>query len=95
MGHLERAFRYTLVPSREPAFADSTRLLAASPDSLAVSVLGESAEIWRDGQDGAEAGRRGTVHTAQNSRGIMGYRDLWMLKAALDENQTLLKKQVA
>jgi len=25
----------------------------------------------------------------------MGYRDLWMLKAALDENQTSLKKQVA
>jgi len=33
--------------------------------------------------------------TEQNFRKIMGYRDLWMLKAALDENQTSLKKQVA
>jgi len=33
--------------------------------------------------------------TEKNFRRIMGYRDLCMLKAALDENQTLLKKQVA
>lgn len=31
----------------------------------------------------------------QNFRRIMSYRDLWMLKAVLDENQTSLMKQVA
>jgi hypothetical protein len=30
----------------------------------------------------------------QNSRRIMAYRDPWMLKATLDENQTSLKKHM-
>jgi hypothetical protein len=33
--------------------------------------------------------------TGQNFQRILGYRDLWMLKAALDEKHTSLKKQVA
>ena len=31
----------------------------------------------------------------KNFRKIMGYRDLWMLKAVLDENDVALKDQVA
>jgi hypothetical protein len=46
-------------------------------------------------QDGAALGRRGTAHDRTEFSRIMGCRDLWMLKAALDENQTALKKQVA
>lgn len=33
--------------------------------------------------------------TEENFRKIMGYRDLWMLKANLDQDQTSLKRQVA
>ncbi len=33
--------------------------------------------------------------TERNFRKIMGYRDLWMLKAILDEKHASLKKQVA
>jgi hypothetical protein len=31
----------------------------------------------------------------QNLERIMGYRDLWMLKTVLDENQPSLKKYIA
>ncbi len=31
----------------------------------------------------------------QHFRKIMGYRDLWMLKAVLDRSQTAIKEQVA
>ncbi len=33
--------------------------------------------------------------TEQNFCKIMGYRDLWMLKAALDENEVLVPQEVA
>ena len=33
--------------------------------------------------------------TEQNFRKIMGYRDLWTLKAALDHNEVLVHQQVA
>jgi hypothetical protein len=33
--------------------------------------------------------------TEQSFRKIMGYRDLWMLKPALDENQVPLEMEVA
>jgi hypothetical protein len=33
--------------------------------------------------------------TEQNFRKIMGYRDLWMLKAALDRNTVLVQQEVA
>ncbi len=31
----------------------------------------------------------------QNFRKIMGYRDLWMLKAALDQNKVFVQQEVA
>jgi hypothetical protein len=33
--------------------------------------------------------------TEQNFRKIMGYRDLWLLKAALDQNKVPVQKEVA
>jgi putative transposase len=50
---------------------------------------------WRDGKMVLRWAAAALLMTEQNFRRIMGYRDLWMLKAALDENQTSLKKQVA
>ncbi len=50
---------------------------------------------WRDGQMVLRWAAAALLMTEQNFRRIMGYRDLWMLKAALEENQTSLKKQVA
>lgn len=50
---------------------------------------------WRDGKMVLRWAAAALLLTEQNFRRIMGYRDLWMLKAALDENQTSLNKQVA
>ena len=50
---------------------------------------------WRDGKMVLRWAAAALLMTEQNFRRIMGYRDLWMLKAALDEKQTSLKKQVA
>jgi len=50
---------------------------------------------WRDGKMVLRWAAAALLMTEQNFRRIMGYRDLWMLKAALDENQISLKKQVA
>src|SRR5207249_3272259 len=50
---------------------------------------------WRDGKMVLRWAAAALLMTEQNFRRIMGYRDLWMLKAALDENQTSFKKQVA
>jgi hypothetical protein len=50
---------------------------------------------WRDGKMVLRWAAAALPMTEQNFRRIMGYRDLWMLKAALDEKQTSLKKQVA
>jgi len=50
---------------------------------------------WRDGQMVLRWAAAALLMTEKNFRRIMGYRDLWMLKAALDENQTSLKKRVA
>jgi putative transposase len=50
---------------------------------------------WRDGKMVLRWAAAALLMTEQNFRRIMGYRDLWMLKAALDENQTALKKKVA
>jgi hypothetical protein len=33
--------------------------------------------------------------TEQHFRRMMGYRDLWMLKAAWDQNQVLVQREVA
>jgi len=50
---------------------------------------------WRDGKMVLRWAAAALLMTEQNFRRIMGYRDLWMLKAVLDENQTSLMKQVA
>jgi transposase-like protein len=50
---------------------------------------------WRNGKMVLRWAAAALLMTEQNFRRIMGYRDLWMLKVALDENQTALKKQVA
>jgi transposase-like protein len=50
---------------------------------------------WREGKMVLRWAAAALLMTEQNFRRIMGYRDLRMLKAALDENQTSLKKQVA
>ncbi len=50
---------------------------------------------WRDGKMVLRWAAAALLMTEQNFRRIMGYRDLWMLRAALDENQTSLRKQVA
>lgn len=50
---------------------------------------------WRDGKMVLRWAAAALLMTEQNFRRIMGYRDLWMLKAALDEHQTSSKKQVA
>ncbi len=50
---------------------------------------------WRDGQMVLRWAASALLMTEKHFRKLMGYRDLWMLKAALDENQASLKKQVA
>jgi putative transposase len=50
---------------------------------------------WRDGKMVLRWAAAALLMTEQNFRRIMGYRDLWMLKAVLDETQHSLKKQVA
>ncbi len=50
---------------------------------------------WRDGQMVLRWAAAALLMTEQNFRRIMGHRDLWMLKAALEENHTSLKRQVA
>jgi transposase-like protein len=50
---------------------------------------------WRDGKMVLRWAAAALLMTEQNFRKIMGYRDLWMLKSALDENQPSLNKQVA
>jgi len=50
---------------------------------------------WRDGQMVLRWAAAAWLLTEKNLRKIMGYRDLWMLKAILDEKQASLKRQVA
>jgi len=50
---------------------------------------------WRDGKMVLRWAAAALLLTERNFRRIMGYRDLWMLQAALEENPTSLKKQVA
>ena len=50
---------------------------------------------WRDGQMVLRWAAAALLMTEKHFRKIMGYRDLWMLKAALDENQTSAKQRVA
>ena len=50
---------------------------------------------WRDGQMVLRWAAAAWLLTEKNFRKIMGYRDLWMLKAVLDEKHASLKRQVA
>jgi transposase-like protein len=50
---------------------------------------------WRDGQMVLRWAAAALLMTEQNFRKIMGYRDLWMLKSALDHKEVSLQREVA
>jgi len=50
---------------------------------------------WRDGKMVLRWAAAALLMTEQSFRKIMGYRDLWMLKAALDENVVSAQQEVA
>ena len=50
---------------------------------------------WRDGRMVRRWAAAALLMTEQNFRKIMGYRDLWMLKAALDQDAVSIRRQVA
>ena len=50
---------------------------------------------WRDGKMVLRWAAAALLMTEQNFRRIMGCRDLWMLKAALDQNKVLVQQEVA
>jgi sugar phosphate isomerase/epimerase len=50
---------------------------------------------WRDRKMVLRRAAAALIETEKNFRKIMGYRDLWMLKAALDHNGVLLQQEVA
>lgn len=50
---------------------------------------------WRDGKMVLRWAAAALLMTEQNFRKIMGYRDLWMLKAALDQNEVFVPQEVA
>ncbi len=50
---------------------------------------------WRDGKMVLRWAAAALLMTEQNFRKIMGYRDLWMLKAALDQKGVLAEQEVA
>ena len=50
---------------------------------------------WRDGKMVLRWAAAALLMTEQNFRKIMGYRDLWMLKAALDQKGVLAQQEVA
>lgn len=50
---------------------------------------------WRDGRMVRGWAAAALLMTEQNFRKIMGYRDLWMLKAALDQDAVSIRRQVA
>lgn len=50
---------------------------------------------WRDGKMVLRWAASALLMTEKNFRKIMGYRDLWMLKAALDRKQMSVQPEVA
>ncbi len=50
---------------------------------------------WRDGKMVLRWAAAALLMTEQNFRKIMGYRDLWTLKAALDQNKVFVRQEVA
>jgi len=50
---------------------------------------------WRDGKMVLRWAASALLMTEQHFRRIMGYRDLWMLKAALGRNQSAARREVA
>ncbi len=50
---------------------------------------------WRDGKMVLRWAAAALLMTEQNFRKIMGYRDLWMLRAALDRKEVLVQQEVA
>jgi putative transposase len=50
---------------------------------------------WRDGKMVLRWAAAALLMTEQNFRKIMGYRDLWMLKAALGRKELVVQQEVA
>ena len=50
---------------------------------------------WRNGKMVLRWAASALLITEQNFKRIMGYRDLWMLKAALGRNQVAAQEKVA
>ena len=50
---------------------------------------------WRDGKMVLRWAAAALLMTERNFRKIMGYRDLWMLKAVLDRKEVLIQQEVA
>jgi transposase-like protein len=49
---------------------------------------------WRNGEMALRWAAAAALETEKNFRKIMGYKELWMLKAALDEDQVATKKSL-
>ncbi len=50
---------------------------------------------WRSGEMALRWAAAAALETEKNFRKIIGHEDLWMLKAALDDDQTLDEKAVS
>jgi hypothetical protein len=60
-------------------------------ESSLSGVAGRTRRVthWQDGEMALRWAAAGALETEKGFRKIMGHRDLWMLKAALDEGQSL------
>jgi len=63
-------------------------------ESSLSGVQGRSGRVtrWRDGEMALRWAAAAALETEKGFRKIMGHRDLWMLKAALDEDQSATKE---
>jgi transposase-like protein len=63
-------------------------------ESSLSGVQGRSGRVtrWRDGEMALRWAAAAALETEKRFRKIMGHRDLWMLKAALDEDQSATKE---
>jgi hypothetical protein len=62
-------------------------------ESSLAGVEGRTRRVtrWRSGEMALRWAAAAALETERNFRKLMGYRDLWMLKAALEEEQLMSK----
>jgi putative transposase len=84
--------RLGLSPSRSRCLASIN--VIESPHS-AVRLRTRRVCRWRNRKMVLRWAAAALLTTEQNFRRIMGYRDLWMLKAALDQKGILVQQEVA